>query len=131
MLRQLKSESLIRGERPTRAVPSSVRKSLSALRLVTGRGEGTRFGSRGVNTKWSDRDKLFRSPSGGVSERRTRPPLAGSVAPVRVVAGIQMGKSGDPWACLSGSESKIATVADRGNSHDVEAGMVPAENGTV
>lgn len=30
--------------------------------------------------------------------------------------------SGVLWACLSESESKIATVADHGNSHDVEAG---------
>ena len=65
MLQVFESESLIRGERPTRAVPLSVRKSLFALRLVTGRGERTRIGPRGVVTKWSDKDELFRLSAGG------------------------------------------------------------------
>lgn len=124
MLRQSESESLIRGERPTRAVPLTVRKSLSALRRATGRGEGTRLAPRGVSTKWSDRDELFRSPTGGVPERRTRPPFTGNAAQRRVVVEIQVGKLGDPWACLPGPESKIATVDDRGNSHDVDIGAL-------
>ena len=131
MLQKLESDSLSSGERPTRAVPLAVRKSLSALRLVTGRGESTRIGPRGVISKWSDRDELFRFPDGGDSERRTRPRHAGIVATKCVSVRMQMGKSDLLRTCLSGSESKIATVADRGNSHDVEAGMIPAENGAV
>ncbi len=53
--------SLIRGGRPTRAGPFPVRKSSSALRLVTGRGERTSVAPRGVATMWSDEDELIRS----------------------------------------------------------------------
>lgn len=123
------SKSSIRGERPTCAVPSAVQKSLSVLRLATGRGKGTRLGPRGVSTKWSDRDELFRFPSGGGPERRTRPPFTGNVSPLGVVVGMQMGMFGDPWPCLVGSESKTATVVDRGNSHDVDSGMVRTKTG--
>jgi hypothetical protein len=55
------SEPFVRGERPTRADPPSVRKSPSALWQVTGHGERTRSAPRGVGTKWSDEDELFRS----------------------------------------------------------------------
>jgi hypothetical protein len=58
---QIMSRSLIRGERPTRADPPSVRKSPSALWQVTGHGARTRTGPRGVVSKWSDGDELFRS----------------------------------------------------------------------
>lgn len=51
----------VSGEKPTRADPLSVRKSLSALWQVTGHGERTRSAPRGVGTKWSDGDELFRS----------------------------------------------------------------------
>lgn len=43
----------VRGETPTRAGPSPVRKRLTALRRVTGRGARTRVAPRGVVTKWS------------------------------------------------------------------------------
>ena len=55
------SDSLKSGERPTRADPFSVRKSPSALWLVTGHGERTRVAPRGVATKWSDGGEPFRS----------------------------------------------------------------------
>jgi hypothetical protein len=58
---QRRSKSLVRGERPTRADPPSVRKSASALWQVTGHGERTSFAPRGVGTKWSDADERFRS----------------------------------------------------------------------
>ena len=129
MLQKLESDSSSSGERPTRAVPLSVRKSPSALRLATGRGERTRIGPRGVITKWSERDELFRFPNGGDPEWRTRPRHAGIVATKGVSVRMQMGKSDLLRTCLSGSESKIATVADRGNYHDVEAGMVQRKTG--
>ena len=129
MLQKLESDSSSSGERPTRAAPLSVRKSPSALRLATGRGERTRIGPRGVITKWSERDELFRFPNGGDPEWRTRPRHAGIVATKGVSVRMQMGKSDLLRTCLSGSESKIATVADRGNSHDVEAGMVQRKTG--
>ena len=54
------TDSLVSGEKPTRADPPSVRKSPSALWLVTGHGERTRAAPRGVVTKWSGGDELFR-----------------------------------------------------------------------
>lgn len=54
------SKPFIRGERPTRADPPSVRKSPSALWLATGHGERTRFAPRGVGTEWSDGGEPFR-----------------------------------------------------------------------
>jgi len=50
----------IRGERPTRADPISVRKPPSALWQVTGHGERTRAAPRGAVTKWSDGDEPLR-----------------------------------------------------------------------
>ena len=51
---------LVRGERPTRADPFSVRKPLPALRQVTGRGARTRAGPRGVVSRWSGRGEILR-----------------------------------------------------------------------
>jgi len=48
-----KGMSHVRGETPTRAGPSPVRKRLTALRRVTGRGARTRVAPRGAVTKWS------------------------------------------------------------------------------
>lgn len=45
--------SHVRGETPTRAGPSPVRKRLTALRRVTGRGARTRVAPRGAVTTWS------------------------------------------------------------------------------
>jgi hypothetical protein len=87
-------DPLVRGEKPTRAGLFPVRKTPSALRQVTGRGERTRIALRGVVSKWSEGDELVRLPSGGVSVRRTRPTVAGSVAPQGVSAGMSTGKTG-------------------------------------
>ena len=93
MLRKYESDSLIRGERPARAVPLAVRKSLPALRLATGRGESTGIGLRRAISKWSVGDELFRSPAGGDPVRRTRPCHAGNAASTGVGVGMQMLKS--------------------------------------
>ena len=53
--------SYIRGGRPTRAGPPPVRKLLTALRLVTGRGARTRVTPRGVVTRWSVSGEPVRS----------------------------------------------------------------------
>lgn len=45
--------SHVRGETPTRAGPVPVRKLLTALRRVTGRGARTRVALRGAVTRWS------------------------------------------------------------------------------
>jgi hypothetical protein len=87
-------DPLVRGEKPTRAGLYPVRKTPSALRQVTGRGEVTRIALRGVIAKWSEGDELVRLPSGGVSVRRTRPTVAGSAAPQGVSAGMFTGKTG-------------------------------------
>jgi hypothetical protein len=89
-------DPLVRGEKPTRAGLYPVRKTPSALRQVTGRGERTRFAPRGVISTWSEGDELVRLPSGGVSVRRTRPSVAGSAAPQGVFAGTSTGKTGGP-----------------------------------
>jgi hypothetical protein len=52
--------SHIRGERPTRAGPLPVRKLLTALRRVTGRGARTRVALRGAVTRWSANSELVR-----------------------------------------------------------------------
>ena len=72
------SKPFMRGERPTRADPPSVRKSPSALWLATGHGERTRAAPRGVVTKWSDGDESFRSRL--VADRRGAPVQALRVA---------------------------------------------------
>ena len=53
--------SHVRGETPTRAGPSPVRKLLAALRRVTGRGARTRVASRGAVTRWSASGESLRS----------------------------------------------------------------------
>jgi hypothetical protein len=53
--------SHVRGETPTRAGPSPVRKLLTALRRVTGRGARTRVAPRGAVTGWSVSGELLRS----------------------------------------------------------------------
>jgi hypothetical protein len=53
--------SHVRGEKPTRAGPPSVRKRLAALRRVTGRGARTRAAPRGAVTRWSANSELVRS----------------------------------------------------------------------
>lgn len=53
--------SHVRGETPTRAGPSPVRKLLTALRRVTGRGARTRVAPRGAVTRWSVSGELLRS----------------------------------------------------------------------
>ena len=52
--------SHVRGERPTRAGPVPVRKLLTALRRVTGRGARTRVALQGAVTKWSVSGELVR-----------------------------------------------------------------------
>lgn len=52
--------SHVRGETPTRAGPDPVRKLLTALRRVTGRGARTRAALRGAVTKWSVSGELLR-----------------------------------------------------------------------
>lgn len=52
--------SHVRGETPTRAGPVPVRKLLTALRRVTGRGARTRVALRGAATKWSVSGELVR-----------------------------------------------------------------------
>jgi hypothetical protein len=103
---QNEPEPLVSGERPTRAVPSTVRKSLAALRRVTGRGESTRVAPRGVAAKWSARGRSFRSRVVAFQKMRIRPSVADSAALSGVVAGMYVGRSGDTWACLSGPEGK-------------------------
>lgn len=66
--------SHVRGERPTRAGPLPVRKLLTALRLVTGRGARTRAAPRGVVTRWSVNGEPVRSRM-VASERGTLIPL--------------------------------------------------------
>lgn len=85
---------LVSGEKPTRAGLYPVRKTPSALRQATGRGERTRVTPRGVATKWSEGVELVRLLSGGVSVRRTRPNVAGSAAPQGVSAGTSTGMTG-------------------------------------
>src|SRR5512137_2636074 len=87
---------LVRGEKPTRAGLYPVRKTPSALRQVTGRGERTSIAPRAAVTKWSEGDELIRLPSGGVSVRRTRPSVAGSAAPKGVSADVFTGTTGGP-----------------------------------
>ena len=53
--------SHIRGEKPTRAGPLPVRKLLTALRRVTGRGARTRVALRGAVTGWSVNGEPVRS----------------------------------------------------------------------
>jgi len=53
--------SHVRGETPTRAGPSPVRKLLTALRRVTGRGARTRVAPRGAVTRWSVSGESLRS----------------------------------------------------------------------
>jgi len=53
--------SHVRGETPTRAGPSPVRKLLAALRRVTGRGARTRVAPRGAVTRWSVSGESLRS----------------------------------------------------------------------
>jgi len=53
--------SHVRGETPTRAGPCPVRKLLTALRRVTGRGARTRVAPRGAVTGWSVSGESLRS----------------------------------------------------------------------
>jgi hypothetical protein len=53
--------SHVRGETPTRAGPSPVRKLPTALRRATGRGARTRVALRGAATEWSVGSELVRS----------------------------------------------------------------------
>jgi len=130
MLRK-ESESNVRGEKPTRAVPSAVRKAPTALRRVTGRGERTRAALRGAVTKWSVGDRFFRSRQVAFQK--------GALVPSVRVAWPQQGSSPEcRWVGLAvagrgyrGRRTRTASVTDRGNSHIAEAGMVPAENGAV
>jgi hypothetical protein len=124
-------ETLVSGERPTRTVPSTVRKPLAALRLATGRGERTRAALRGAVAKWSARGQSFRSRvvafqrCAPVQSLRIAWPPRGSSPECRWVGLVVPGR------VYRDRRTRIATVTDRGNSHIVEAGMVPAENGTV
>jgi len=130
MLRK-ESESNVRGEKPTRAAPSAVRRPTTAPRRATGRGERTRAALRGAVAKWSVADQSFRSRevafqrSAPVQPLRIAWPLRGSAPECRWVGLASAGRD------YRGRRARTATVADRGNSHIVDAGMVPAENGTV
>ena len=73
----MKGSQYRRGEKPTRAGPSPVRKLLATLRRATGRGERTRFALRRGNSRWSARSEPLRSrPVAG--SWRSRPNSAAS-----------------------------------------------------
>ncbi len=58
---QIEHNHHVRGEEPTRAGPTPVRKPPAALRRATGRGARTRVAPRGVATKWSAGGEFLRS----------------------------------------------------------------------
>jgi hypothetical protein len=106
---------LVRGERPTRAALRAVRKSLPALRQVTGRWGGTRAGLQGAVTRWSGGDSSLGS-EWWRPERRTRPVAAGNVLSEDIAWWMKAGKPRGPWTCLSGSGNKIAVDDDHGKT---------------
>lgn len=116
------SDTLVRGERPTRAVPRTVRKSPSALWLATGHGERTSVAPRGVATKWSDGDELFRSRL--VAFQRSAP-----VPGLRVAWRREASRPGCTWVSLvvagrvyRGRRARQQLTVTTGNSDVVRAG---------
>ncbi len=113
---------MIRGETPTRADPISVRKSPSALWLATGHGERTRSAPRGVGTKWSDADELFRSRLVAIQD-------SAPVQPLRVAWGRKAPLSECRWispmvpgGVYRGRRARQQLTMTAGNSDVVQTG---------
>ena len=118
----------IRGARPTWAdlvLRPEIADGSAAGNWPWGR---TRVGPRGPMSKWSICDGSLGSEWWRTGWR-TRPRCAGSAGSLATTA-IDLPKGCSQisplviQACLAGSENKIATDNDRGNSHGVQAGMV-------
>ena len=118
----------VRGEKPTWA-------SLEPRPEITGGSAagnwpwgGTRAGPGGPVSKWSTCDGPL-GPEWWRAVWRTRPTPAGNAGSLAAKATDsskgcnQIGPLADS-ACLAGSEDKIATDNDRGNSHDVRVGII-------
>ena len=115
-------EPSVKGERPTCAGPHPVQKRPSALRLVTGRGEGTRVAPRGVTTKSSDGGEALRSRV--VAVQRSAPVRAlrvawrrlASLASCRWIGSLVLGR------VYLGRGSRQQQQVTAGNSDVVRAG---------